>query len=309
MTHSHSNEVAHKTMGLIVGLTLIVVVAELIVGHFSNSLAVISDAGHNFADVLAIASSWYAIWVSTKAANSKKTFGYHRVGILAAFINALALVIMSLLIWWEAYERFKTPVIINGKVMIIMASVSLLMNAFNSCLLYKASKNNINIKSAFLHAFGDALTAFGVIIAGITVILTGKSIIDPLVSFFVGAFILWSSIGILRESINILMEATPHNLDMQLLEKEITSTPGVLGFHDLHVWTIASNIVACSCHIMVAEQTIRSGQQVLQVLAEELEHKFNITHTTIQIEVKGCAKNQIYCEIHKSNNHDNEHHH
>lgn len=285
ITHSYTPSISHKAMGTVTCLTLFVVIVELTVGYFANSLAIISDAGHNFADALAIASSWYAMWVSEKASDTKRTYGYHRTGVIAAFINSLILAIMAISVCWEAYHRFNNPQPVEGKIIIIMALVAASINIFNSSLLHKASKQDINIKSAFLHALGDVVTSVGVIIAGTLIILTNQPIIDSIVSFLVGMFIFWSSIGILRDSIDILMEGTPAHIDMEVLEKAINDIPGVASCYDLHVWSISSNIISCSFHIITTKESLKDSQFILRKLESMLANNFNITHTTIQIEM------------------------
>ena len=284
--HHFAAKVSHKTMGLITFLTFTVVVVELIVGYLANSLAVISDAAHNFADAIAVASSWYALWVAEKPVTHKRTFGYHRTGIIATFINALILILMALLICYEAYHRYLNPILVEGKIVIIMAFCAASVNLFNGMLLHKASKDDINIRSAFLHIIGDVATALGVVIGGIIIMITGMSIIDPIVSFIVGLFILWSSIGLLKDSIAVLMEGTPSHINIEELEKTINNVSGVVRCYDLHVWAIASGFIACSFHLVTDKHTLKDGQIVLRSLEQELATKFAITHTTIQIEIE-----------------------
>ncbi|WPY01313.1 CzcD superfamily cation transporter [Candidatus Trichorickettsia mobilis] len=283
-SHHFPAKVSHKTMGLITFLTFSVVIGELIVGYLANSLAVISDAAHNFADAIAVASSWYSMWIAESPVTAKRTFGFHRTGIIATFVNALILIVMALIICYEAYHRYLNPVAVEGMVVIIVAFCAASVNLFNGMLLHKASKEDINIRSAFLHIIGDVATAFGVVVAGIFIMLTDISIIDPIVSFIVGVFILWSSIGLLKDSVAVLMEGTPSNINIEELEQAINSTPGVVRCYDLHVWVITSGFIACSFHLVTDKHTLKDSQTVLRSLEQELATKFNITHTTIQIE-------------------------
>ena len=284
-------------MAFSVGFTLAFVLGELAAGLLSHSLALLSDAGHNFADALALVLAWYTLGAARRPANASRTFGYHRVGILAALANAVTLVVIALLIFWEAFERLRTPAPVQSGVMIGVALVALVLNTVISLGLRGEAKHDLNVRSAYLHMVGDALSSLGVVAAGATIALTGSTLADPAVSLVIGALILWSSGGILTEAVTVLLEAAPSSLDMAAVEQEIQRVLGVMDVHDLHVWSVATGIIACSCHILVAEQSIRSGQQVLRAVAELLEHRFGITHTTVQIEVEGCEPNDMYCTM------------
>ncbi len=281
-------------------LTLAFVVGEAIAGYLSHSLALLSGAGHNFADALSLILSAYAVWIAHKPSTPRRTFGYHRAGILVALVNAVALVVIALLIFWEAFDRFRHPEPVHGGPMIVVALVAVLMNTAIALWLRGDAKNDLNMRSAYLHMAGDAVSAIGVVLAGVVVWFTGATQADPIVSILIGGFILYSSWGILTESVNVLMEAAPEGLDMMLCEKAFRSVPGVRSVHDLHVWTVGSQRVACCCHVVVSEQSIRQGEQVLRAVTEMLDHEFNITHTTIQIEVEGCPSNDMYCHMHPS---------
>jgi cobalt-zinc-cadmium efflux system protein len=284
------------------------VVGETIAGYFAHSLALLSDAGHNFSDALALVFSWYGIWMAQKPSTAKRTFGHHRVGILAALVNSVSLVVIALLIFWEAIFRLRHPEPVHSTPMIIVALVAVLMNTLISLWLRNAARRDLNIRSAYLHMLGDAVSAAGVVAAGVIVALTGASFADPLVSILIGVLILWSSWSILKESVNVLLEGIPKGLNMEAVELAISGVAGVEAVHDLHVWTVGSGIIACSCHITVEEQSVRSGQNVLRAVADELEHDFGITHTTIQVEAEGCEENDMYCllkiaEQHRGHNH------
>jgi cobalt-zinc-cadmium efflux system protein len=295
--HTHASEATGRRLGLSVALTLAFVVGEGVAGYFANSLALLSDAGHNFADALALLFSWYALWMARKPPDAKRTFGYHRVGILAALVNAVCLVIIALVIFSEAVQRVRFPQSVQGGLMIGVALVALLLNGVISLWLRGDARHDLNIRSAYLHMLGDAVSAFGVVLAGIVVALTGNVLADPMVSVLIGVLILCSSWGILREAVNVLLEAVPTGLDLRMLEEAIRNVPGILNAHDLHVWTVSSGIVACSCHILVAEQSARSGQQIMRAVTDMMNHRFGITHTTIQVEVEGCGPNEIHCAL------------
>jgi cobalt-zinc-cadmium efflux system protein len=227
------------------------------------------------------------------------TYGYHRVGILAALVNAVSLVVISLLIFWEAVERLRNPAAVDGWLMIGVSIVAIALNLTISVWLHAGAKHDLNVRSAYLHMAGDAVSALGVMVAGIVVVLGGPPLADAIASFLIGALILWSSWGILKESLNVLLEGTPFGLDMAAVENAIGEVPGVLNVHDLHVWTVGSGVIACSCHVLVAEQTIREGQQILKSVVDELGHRFGISHTTVQVEVEGHEANEMYCTMRK----------
>jgi cobalt-zinc-cadmium efflux system protein len=301
MTHNshprHSPALARRVMGVALGITLALVLVEAIAGYFANSLALLSDAGHNFADAAALGLSWYALWIAKKPSHQGMTFGYHRVGILAALINSASLVVIALLIFWEALQRLRQPEPVQSGLMIAVAAAAVVLNGLIGFWLHPAAKHDLNVRSAYLHMLGDAVAALGVVIAGIFVIATGSAAADPIVSCLIAALILFSSWGILKESVLVLLEGAPVGIDMALVEKTVASVEGVLNVHDLHVWTVGPGAVACSCHILVAEQTIREGQQILKAVIEELHLQFGINHTTVQVEVEGHGANDMYCCI------------
>src|SRR5258705_4357508 len=308
LLHDHGVGTTGRRLILAIIVTAAFVVGEAITGYFAHSLALLSDAGHNFSDALALVFSWYGIWMAQKPSTAKRTFGHHRVGILAALINSVSLVVIALLIFWEAIFRLRHPEPVQSRPMIIVALVAVLMNTLISLWLRNAARRDLNIRSAYLHMLGDAVSAAGVVAAGVIVALTGASFADPLVSILIGVLILWSSWSILKESVNVLLEGIPKGLNMEAVELAISGVSGVEAVHDLHVWTVGSGIIACSCHITVEEQSVRSGQNVLRAVAEELEHDFRITHTTIQVEAEGCEENDMYCllkiaEQHRGHNH------
>jgi cobalt-zinc-cadmium efflux system protein len=238
-------------------LTFAFVTAEAVAGYFGHSLALMSDAGHNLADVAALA-------------------------------NALSLVAIALWIAWEAIARLREPQAVDSRLMIGVALAAIVVNLIISMRLHAGSKSDINVRSAYTHMLGDAVAAFGVLLAGLIVAATRSTLADPIVSVLIAAFILWSSWGVLRESATILLEGTPPGTDMPSVIATIKAAPGVLDVHELHVWMIGPGVVACSCHLVVAEQSIREGQQVVRDVVRRIERDFHITHTTAQVEVEGC---------------------
>jgi cobalt-zinc-cadmium efflux system protein len=289
------SNVSGRTMGAAVALTLAFVVVEAVSGWLAHSLALLSDAGHNLADAAALGFSWYALRIARRPSHHGMTFGYHRVGVFAALANAVSLLAIAVLIGWEAIGRIREPEIANGSVMIAVAAAAMVVNLVIGLWLHQGSKNDLNIRSAYLHMLGDAVSAFGVVLAGILVATVRTPLADPVVSFLIAGLILHSSYGVLRESATVLLEGTPSGMDMPAVIAAIKRVTGVIDVHDLHVWMVGPGVVACSCHILVAEQSIREGQQVLRAVVHDIEHQFQITHTTIQIEVEGCEADDMYC--------------
>lgn len=289
--HSHANGagISSNKMWLATAITFAFCLIEALIGYQSNSLALMADAGHNFADSLALALSAFALWIATKPADNKRTFGYHRVGILAALVNAVGLAVMAIIIFWEAIKRLQAPEHVQSGPMIWVALVAIILNAGIAWWLAAAAKQDLNIRSAYLHMLGDAAASFGVVIAGIIIALTSLYIADPIVSIIFALLVLWSSWSIFTESIQMLLEGIPVGMELDKVEMAIRQVAGVLNMHDLHVWTISSGLIVCSCHIVVAEQSVSGGQKILKNVAHILEDDFKISHTTIQIEVEDCG--------------------
>jgi len=296
LAHNHDHHgLTGRRLALSILLTGCFVIAEAVAAYFAHSLALLSDAGHNLADALALVLSWYGVWIAHKPSTQQRTFGYHRVGILMAVINAVSLVVIALLIFWKALKLLGAPQEVHGTPMIIMALVAIALNTAITLWLKNAAKTDLNVRSAYMHVLGDAISAAGVMTAGVIIAATGSRLADPAVSIFIGLLILWSSWGILQESINVLLEGIPKGMDMEAVENTIGGVSGVIAVHDLHVWTIGSGIICASCHITVGEQSVRSGQNVLRAVNELLEQRFKISHATIQVEVEGCDPTDMYC--------------
>ena len=297
MGRDHARSLTGRRMALSIIVTFAFVLGEGITGFLSHSLALMSDAGHNLADALALVFSWYGLWIARRPSTSERTFGYHRVGILAALVNAVSLVLIAMFIFWEAISRLRAPEPVESTPMIVVALIAIGMNTAISLWLKDEAQHDLNVRGAYMHMVGDAVSAAGVVVAGVVVAATGSYIADTVVSILIGMLILRSSWGILKESLNVLLESIPAGITIARLEQSIGKVHGVLAVHDLHVWTVGSGVICCSCHIMVAEQSVRSGEQVLRAVNEELSHHFGITHTTIQVEVEGCAQDDMYCTL------------
>lgn len=304
-SHSHFGDIANQTtkrLALSLLLTAVFVVVEIVAGIFGNSLALLTDAAHNFTDVIALGLSWYALRIAAKPANSGKTFGYHRVGILVALINSTTLILIAIGIFYEAWQRLLTPPEVDSTILIGVGAVAFLINAGTAWLVQKGSEHDLNLRSAFLHLMGDVLSTLGAVIAGVVIAFTDWNWLDPLVSILIGGFILYNAWNVLRQTIHILLESTPENIDMTEMVTNLRSVDGVRDIHDLHVWSISENLRMLSAHVVIDNISIGEGVSIQQNINELLAHNYNIQHATLQLECEGCANNLLYCEIH-------EHHH
>ena len=281
------NRRMQRVLQLSMGLTLAYVVATFYFGLRAHSLALISEAGHNVSDLLAIALSFVAVYFQARPATDEKTFGYQRAGVLAAFVNAVTLVVLSAWIAFEAFHRLASPVAVQPRIMMYVAAAGVLMNGTVAALLWRFS-GDVNIRSVFLHMLGDTLSTAAVIAGGMAILFTGMAWIDPLLSILIAGMILWSSIGIIRETLNILLEGTPRNLQLGSVRNAMECVPGVLNVHDLHIWSLGSNSHALASHVTIAEMPMSECSAILDGINCALRDRFHIHHTTIQFEVTGC---------------------
>jgi cobalt-zinc-cadmium efflux system protein len=295
--HNHAAGLTEARLRLSLLLTGVFVVLEGAAGLSAHSLALLSDAGHNFTDALALALAWYAVWIARKPATPTKTYGYHRVGILAALMNAATLLVIAILILVEAVNLFRAPVPVHSLPMIVVASVAVLLNTVIAMWLRGEAAHDINMRGAFLHMIGDALSAAGVIVAGVVIHTTGWLYADPLVSVLIGLFIIYSSWGIVVETVNILLEGTPKGLDVRAMALAMQAVPGVMDVHDLHVWTIADGMNALSCHLRVSESDLPQASRVVQEVKALLAAQYEVSHSTIETECGGCEPNELYCRM------------
>jgi cobalt-zinc-cadmium efflux system protein len=270
-------------------LTAAYIVLLVIAGIRAHSLALLSEAGHNVSDFLALLLSWAAAYIQERPPSTTKTFGYHRTGVLAAFINASTLVLIALFIFYEAVERLYNPVAVKPGLMMAVAGVGVLLNGGITWLLMR-THSDLNIRSVLIHEIGDTLATLAVILGGIGISLTGKSFIDPALSILIGGMILWSSFGIIRESLNILLEGTPRGVQLEAVEATLRAVPGVNNVHDLHIWSIGSETHALSCHIAIADIPPSESEAIMRQVRQILADTFHIRHTTIQFE-------HVVCEV------------
>ena len=296
--HHHHERRAEKSLfrlKLALGLTFLYMIAEAVGGWLTNSLALIADAGHMLTDVAAMILTLSAIWFGSRAATSRKTYGYYRLEILAAFVNGIALVLLSVWIGYEAFNRWREPAEVLGAEMSMIAVGGLVVNIIAAYLLHADHKHDLNMRGAFLHVMGDLLGSVMAIVAGVLILAFGWFWADALGSLLISAIIIAGSWRLILESVNVLLEGTPAHIDIDSLENEIISTEGVAGVHDLHVWTISSGIYALSAHINHDDSVAHSV--LLASLRKKLHDKFGLDHLTIQMESLARETEAIYiCE-------------
>ena len=299
-SHSHFGDLASKTtkrLALSLSLTAIFVVVEILAGIFGNSLALLTDAAHNFTDVIALGLSWYALRLAAQPANAGKTFGYHRVGILVALINSTTLILIAVGIFYEAWKRFISPPEVDSVILIAVGALAFIINLVTAWMVKEGSDRDLNLRSAFLHLMGDVMSTLGAVIAGIIIAFTKWNWLDPLVSILIGGFILYNAWGILRQTIHILLESTPENVDMDTMIGDLRKVNGVRDIHDLHVWSITENLRMLSAHVVVENISVGEGVSIQQNINELLTHNYNIQHATLQMECEGCGSGLLFCEF------------
>lgn len=298
--HIYSTELSLNKRALILALTItaVMTVIEFIAGYLANSLALIGDAGHMLTDSLALLLALFALLISQKPANYVKTFGYYRAEILAALFNGAILLVIAFYIFYEASRRFLEPPAVKSTLMLFVALIGLTANLGGIFILKKTGVRNLNVRGAFLHMLGDALSSVGVILAGIIILATGWNIVDPIIACLIGIVILRGAISLVIEASNILLESVPKHVNLQKLKAEMERVEGINAVHDLHLWTITSGFYALSCHILIDDQKVSEGTSILNTVNKLLAEKFNISHTTIQLECRACESGLI-CRIEK----------
>ncbi|MEA2237768.1 MAG: cobalt-zinc-cadmium efflux system protein [Thermoanaerobaculia bacterium] len=292
--HGHNREISRKLLIASIA-TGVFVAVELTVGIAANSLGLVGDALHNITDTLALLLALFAVRVERRPATSAKSYGWHRAGVLAAFINAAALAAFTIFLFVEAVARLRAPAAVNSTAMLVTAIAGLLLNGAITLWLREHGHSNLNIRSAVLHMLGDAFSSAGIIVAAILIRTTGALFWDPAVSIAIGVLILWSSWGILREAINLLLEGTPAGIDPDAVTNAIASLDGVHGVHHLHIWALAPSRPALSCHLMVGDVPVRSTGNLLARVNELLAAEYGISHTTVQFEFATCDVDDPYC--------------
>jgi cobalt-zinc-cadmium efflux system protein len=307
--HAHAEDLHDQKTARVLRFSLLVTVLYIILlvvaGIRSHSLALLSEAGHNLSDFLALLLTWVAVYIQSRPPSATKTFGYQRAGVLAAFVNAASLVLIAFLIFYEAARRLYAPSNVEPRTMMWVAACGVAMNGAIALMLLRA-RRDLNIRSAFLHELGDTLSTAAVIVGGWVILETGRTWVDPALSFGIGALVLWSSFGIIRESLNILLEGTPRGMNLEKIADRMKTIEGVIDVHDLHVWSIGSETHALCCHVRIADLRASESESILKAVKEQLAHDFHIHHTTIQFEHEVCEVAHG-CVIPVSHTHDHGH--
>jgi len=281
--------VREKKLLLILAFNVTLMVLELVGGLVSRSLALLSDAGHMLTDSLAVFLSYLAIRWGRLPATHRRTFGYHRAEILVALANGVALLAIAGYIFYEAVLRFFNPQEVRAGILLVVAAAGFAGNLFGLLILRGESHDNLNVRSAFFHILADTLSSVGVIAGGVVIWLTGWHWVDSLIGVMIGGIVLRGAVDLVLEAGEILLEATPRDIDVEALRREVESVPGVKGLHDIHIWTIGSARRALSAHVMTDDITTRQGQEIACRVRAVLDEKFSITHTTLEMECDSCS--------------------
>lgn len=296
--HSHSHE--EMTSGVLAGAvaaTLLLVVAELLGGYLGHSISLVSDALHNLSDIPTLLISWIALHWAARPADHERTYGYQRAGILAAFTNAILLVLVSLGLFYEALQRFLHPVAVHESWMIGVSLLALAINGGITLALVR-SRRDLNLRSLLIHNFGDAISNIGILVGAFAIRMTGAQWLDPLIGVGIAALVLWSTKSLLQESGNILLEGLPKGIQLETVARSILTIKGIQEVHDIHVWTIGTDMVALSCHVRIPDMHMDESEKILQAVCAKLEQDFHITHITVQFERAGLPHEAGYIMPH-----------
>lgn len=291
--HSHAHGVGGRVLAGAVVATLVLVVAELLGGYLGHSISLISDALHNLSDVPTMLISWIALHWATRPADHERTYGYQRAGILAAFTNGILLVLVSLGLFYEAFERFLHPVAVHESWMIGVSILALAINGGITLSLVR-SRRDLNLRSILIHNFGDAISNIAILAGAFAIRFTGAQWLDPLLGVLIAGLVLWSTKSLLAESGNILLEGLPKGIHLESVARSILKVKGVQEVHDIHVWTIGTDMVALSCHARIPDMHMDESEKILQEICACLDHDFHIHHITVQFERAGLPQEATY---------------
>lgn len=292
--HNHTHDAGNVLIWSL-GLTAAFVAVEAVAGLRAHSLALVADAGHNFTDALALLLAWFGVYFERKPPDESRTYGYQRAGVLAAFVNALALLVLAGYILFESLQRWREPRQVNQTIMLVVAALAVVVNGSIMLGLRRGRGHDINLRSAFAHMFGDAMGAMGIMIGAVIIGQTGWVRVDPLLSALIGMLIVWTAWSIIKESLNILLEGLPRGLKLSAVIAAMREVEDVLDVHDVHIWSLGSSTRALSCHVLIQDVPLSASDSILQRLNAMLEERFEIHHTTVQFEhvnCPGCAMEQ-----------------
>lgn len=306
-SHHHGSQSGRVLIWSLIA-TAIFVAIEVIAGVRAHSLALLSDAGHNATDALALLLAWFAVFCQRMPADETRTFGYHRAGVLAAFVNALTLVVLSVWILYESWTRLLHPVAVNDRVMLWVALGAVLLNGGVMVGIQRSGDKSVNLRGAYIHMLGDLLGAIGIIAGSLVIRFTGWTTADPLLSAVIAFLIIWTAWDIIRESLNILLEGRPRGIELGVVTAAIGEVEGVLDVHDLHIWSLGSESHALSTHVLIDDMPPSRSGEILHCINHVLADRFHINHTTVQFEHANCAISDNGCIITAVAEHHHHHH-
>ena len=294
--HHHAHAQTGKVLQWSLAATVLFVVVELAAGLRAGSLALISDAGHNFTDALSLVLAAIGLYLQSRPADSVKTYGYHRAGVLTAFVNALTLVGISLFIFYEAWQRFRHPQPVQEWTMFWVALAAIALNGGVMWGLHRDKDHDLNIRAAFMHMLGDAVSSLAIVLGAVVIHYTKWTVVDPALSVVIGAFIIWTAWDIIKESLNVLLEGLPRGMELAEVTAALMRIEGVIDVHDLHIWSLGSSAHALSCHVLIQDMPPSESNSILDRI-NQLLCKFEIHHTTIQFEHSKCALSDSPCSL------------
>lgn len=298
MHHHHHHHGTGKVLIFSTVATILFVLIEFGAGVSAHSLALLSDAGHNVTDALALLLALLGVYLQSKPADDVKTFGYHRGGVLAAFVNALTLIVLSIYLLYESYQRILKPEAVHESTMIVVAGLGIIVNlGILIALKRSGDSHDLNIRAAAVHMLGDALSSVAIVIGAIAIRYTGWLLIDPTLSILIAVLIIWSAIDVTRESLNILLEGLPRGLALKAVTNAMREVDGVVDVHDLHIWSLGSSAHALSCHVLIEDVPPSESDCILKSINGVLATRFHIHHSTIQFEHARCALSENPCSI------------
>jgi len=291
--HSHTEGMTGGVLAGAVAATLLLVVAELLGGYIGHSISLVSDALHNLSDIPTLLISWIALRWAARPADHERTYGYQRSGVLAAFTNAILLVLVALGLFYEAFQRFLHPVAVHESWMIRVSLLALAINGGITLALVR-SRRDLNLRSLLIHNFGDAVSNIGILLGALAIRTTGAHWIDPVIGVVIAVMVLWSTKGLLQEAGNILLEGLPKGIHLETVARSILSIKGVQEVHDIHVWTIGTDMEALSCHARIPDMHMDESEKILQAICAQVEKDFHISHITVQFERAGLPQETGY---------------
>lgn len=293
--HVAGRRVERRGLTLAIAFTGIILLAEVIGGILTNSLALLADAGHMLTDLLSLAMSFFALHFALRPATKERTYGFHRLEILGALTNGVMLILIAFYIFYEAYQRLLAPEPVKSVEMLVVATIGLVANGASAFAL--GGGKSLNIRGAFLHVLSDALSSVGVIVGGVVMLLTGQYLVDPIVSVLIAVVILVGAYRLTEEAVNILLEATPKDIDLEEVLEAVRRVEGVRDIHDVHIWSITSGLSAMSAHLLIDDQLTSHSTEIVEGVQRLLAERFGIAHTTLQCECESCGREEIICRL------------